>query len=484
MKHFIDLHCHPALKPFGKSFKDNNATNRNSSNEDDENSIWNAERPKVFRKVLNVLLSLTKFRQSDINTVLKGNGKVIIASLYPMEKGMVVHDNTKKVKLSGRILRNLATGISMERIKHIQNMPDYFVDLCDEYKFYEQLHDTNVLVNGVPKKYKLVKKYSDIDFNSPKDTLYVIMSIEGCHVFNTGLRLAGKPTANKNEVISNIETVKNWKYKPFFVGIAHHFDNELCGHAESLAGIVKSLIDQNANKNKGLTPLGKDVILKLLDNTNGKRIQIDLKHMNIKSRYEYYAFLEANFTETIPLIVSHGAINGRLEPKTHNRVWHKGFNTADINFYMDEIQKIERSKGIFGIQLDERRILNKRNHKDIYKEAKKTMTKKGKPLLRKQSFFIWRQIEHIAIYLNVLGRDAWNIQALGTDFDGIIDPLNGIWTAKEIKDIHSYLVNHAKDFLNSPKAGKLSTKNKLSAQKIIDKFMFENAKDFMEMHFV
>jgi len=486
MKNFIDLHCHPALKPYGKSFKikGTDPTKRNNKNPNKENSVWNSLKPKVFRKALNVVFRLTKFKQADFNTVIKGKGKVLVVSLYPMEKGMVIHDNKKKAKLSGRITRNLATGISMDRIKHLQNMPDYFDDLSNEYKYYEQLHNTEVLINGVKKKYKLVKNYSEIDFNSSKAILYVIISIEGCHVFNTGLKLVSKPKANEKEVIDNIKKVKKWDYRPFFVGLAHHFDNELCGHAESLSGIVKSLINQEADKNQGLTSLGEKVILELLDNTNNKRIHIDLKHMNPKSRYEYYEFLKSNFNETIPLIVSHGAVNGRLEPKTHNRVWKRGFNSDGINFYLDEIQKIERSKGIFGIQLDERRILSKRTAKSIYTNAKKTMTKKGRPLLRKQTFYIWRQIECIGVYLNTLNRNAWNIQSLGTDFDGIIDPLNGIWTAKELKEIYPYLVNHAQDFLNSPRSKKLSPKNQLSAHEIIDKFMFENAKNFLEDHFV
>jgi hypothetical protein len=182
-------------------------------------------------------------------------------------------------------------------------------------------------------------------------------------------------------------------------------------------------------------------------------------------------------------IVSHGALNGKLHHVTHNRVWKSGFNVASINFYFDEIQKIESSKGIFGIQLDERRIFNSKTKGEIYRKAKKNMTKYGRPILRKNSYFIWRQIEHIALYLDVLDRNAWDIQALGTDFDGIIDPLNGWWSAEEIKYLGEYLVNHAKDFLNSERAIILKSKNKLDEVTIVEKFMFGNAKIFIDTHF-
>lgn len=482
-KYYIDIHCHPSLKPFGKSFKKRITTGENSADPNDTNSIWYTEKPKLFKKVLNVFLRLTKWRQSDFSSILKGNGKVIITSLYPMEKGVVMHSDKKNVKLIGRLLRNLVIGIGMRRIQHIQNMEDYFVDLLNEYDYYIQLHETSVNINGVNKTYKLVKSVSEIDY-SKENTLHVIMSIEGAHVFNSGLQLAGKPVADKTEVLKNVKIVKNWDFKPLFIGLAHHFDNELCGFSKSFSGIVSKLFNQNADKDQGITPIGKDVIIELLNNEDGKRIFIDLKHMNPKSRYEYYNLVDTKYKdENIPLIVSHGALNGKLHHETHNKVWEIGFNTDDINFYFDEIQRIEKSKGIFGIQLDERRIFNSKSITAIFKKASKNMTKYGRRKLRKNSYFIWRQIEHIARYLDALGRNAWDIQTLGTDFDGIIDPLNGWWSARELRYLDDYLLHHAQDFLRSQHGKKLKSQNQLDAQIIVEKFMYGNAKHFIATFF-
>lgn len=480
---FIDLHCHPSLKPYGNSFKLNSTKTQNSPDPFCEYSIWFQQKPKLFRKVLNVFLQLTKWRQSDFSSALNADAKVIVVSLYPLEKGMVVHHDADDVKFTGRLMRNLATGISMRRVRHLQRMKDYFEDLENEYKYFKQLNDTTTSLKGDDRKFVLIKSAAEIDY-SAKDVLYVLLSIEGAHVFNCGLQLEGQPEPDEGEVLRNVDKVKHWDFRPFFIGLAHHFDNQLCGFSKSFSGMVANLIKQFPNPDQGLTGLGIKVIDKLLDNTQGKRILIDLKHMNPKSRYEYYKHLKETYPgENIPILVSHGALNGMLEPFTHNYVIEEGFNAKDINFYFDEILKIEVSKGIFGIQLDERRIYDVETHKDIYKNAKKHMTKFGRPLLRKNTYFIWRQIQHIATYLDNLGKNAWDIQAVGSDYDGIINPLDGLWTVTELKDIDKYLIHHARDFLKSNRGQHLQPKNQLSAETIVEKFMTGNAKAFIERNF-
>lgn len=482
-KPIIDLHCHPAMKPFGKSFMRRLTTGQNNLNTDKDNSIWHQQRPKLFRRVANVLLSLTKWRQSDMETLVQGNNRIIVASLYPLEKGMVVYDDADDVKFAGRLLRNLATGIGMRRIRHLQRMKDYYTDLVAEYDFYKQLHDKRVIIDGKRMTYKMIGKSSDLVLDD-ENCVNVIMSIEGAHVLNCGLeKREGIPT-DRVEVLSNLDTIKNWEFRPIFIGIAHHFDNGLCGFAESFSGIVAKQMKQADDPDQGFSDLGIEVVLKMLDNSEGKRILPDIKHMNPKSRYQYYDLLKDKFpNENIPIVVSHGALNGKLRYKTHDYVMKKGFNEKDINFFFDELILIEKSKGIFGIQLDERRIFDTKMKKKILKDARKNMTRFGRRHLRQNSYFIWRQIETIATYLDNLSFNAWDIQALGTDYDGIINPLNGWWTSKELKELDQYLIHHAKDFLKTERGQNLKDFNKLSAEEIIDKFMSTNALKFIKDNF-
>lgn len=478
--YYIDLHCHPSLKPFGKSFNLKKRKKKNTENRNHNNSIWHRRSATVLRKAVNILTSLTKFTQADFSTVNSGNGKVIMASLYPMEKGMMY--NSKGIKLTGKLIRNLATGIGMDRICYLQDMKDYFKDLEDEYNYYEQKNEVIVTISKQKCRYKLVRNFNEILNDSTSlgiDTIYVIMTIEGAHVFNCGLKLANKPVANEAEVLANIVKVKNWNFPPFFVGIAHHFYNELCGQAKSLDGLVGKLIHQDQDENQGITSLGHKVIDALLDKNNGKRIHLDIKHMNVKSRNEYYKLLSNKYkNEDIPIISSHGAVSGK-DNAIENNSTGKRFTTGDINFYDNEILKIEASNGVFGVQLDERRLIHEKDRGIL----KNTNIGKKK-MLRVRSKFVWNQIEHIAIILDNKNKNAWNIQCLGTDFDGIVDPLNGFWTSRELKFLDSYLEAHAIEFLNSAKGKALKSKNKLKAEHIIAKFMYLNAEVFMQKYFI
>jgi hypothetical protein len=410
-----------------------------------------------------------------------------MASLYPLEKGMISNKKVGDLKFIDRVLRNLVKGVSMRRIRHLQKMPDYYVDLHAEYDFYKQLHNQNVLINGVRKRYKMIGKAEDMELED-ENCINILMTIEGAHVFNCGLQLEGRPVADWAEVQKNVKEVKNWEFRPIFITLAHHFDNELCGFAKSFEGGVADIMQQNADPDVGITTAGYAVIKTMLKNTAEKkgqsnRILVDVKHMNVKSRYEYYAFLkEEHPEENIPVVVSHGAINGKLDPKT-NKFRSRGFNDADINFFYEELVIIQQSGGIFGLQLDERRIYDAEVKNDVFKHAEETMTKYGKKNLRKNAYFIWRQIERMGEYLDQEGYKAWDIQALGTDYDGIINPLNGWWTSKELKDLEAYLVHHAKDFLKTHRGHNLRQFNQLSAEEIVEKFMSTNAIEFIQRNF-
>lgn len=110
---------------------------------------------------------------------------------------------------------------------------DYFEDLKKEYQFFIQGKKEQV-VEGVLQKWKAVKSNQELGAVMKADNeIAVIFSIEGAHVFNTGLEDYGRPI-DQEEVFSNIQEVKTWEHVPLFIGLAHNFNNGLCGHATSL----------------------------------------------------------------------------------------------------------------------------------------------------------------------------------------------------------------------------------------------------------
>jgi microsomal dipeptidase-like Zn-dependent dipeptidase len=475
---FIDLHIHPAMKPMGKSF--NSKPGRNNSNKNRVDSIWHYDAATFIDKILNITTTLTKFRQSDFTSLAKGGAEVVFVSLCGLEKGFVM--NKLGTGLPGDIIGNLVTGLGKKRIDHVQKMTDYFTDLEMEYDFYKQLDGHKVKIDGIWHRYKIVSSYNEIEENQEPDvrTIFVILTIEGMHVFNAGLQMMGR-TADPDEILANVEKVKNWDKRLFFIGLTHHFHNEMVGHAQSLNGIVRKIIDQTEGMDTGFNDLGWKVLRKLLDNTNGKRILPDLKHMSVKARNEYYNFLEEEHPgEVIPLIVSHGAVNGFRSPleKVEDDLFNYGkFQPTDINFFDNEIVKIAQSGGLFGIQFDERRLASEM-------ELKKT----GPALARRKMLFcksklVWNQIQHIAEVLNRNDQFAWGVQCIGSDYDGMVNPLNGFWGAEEMPIFDSYLEKHAYNFLSSSQSDKLKGYNKMSASDIVERFMIANARDFLKKNF-
>jgi hypothetical protein len=78
------MHCHPALKTYGRSIKHGR---ENKKNNNSRRSIWQYDPPTLKDKIFNYLGTLTKFSQSNFTALVKGDAKIISACLYPIEKG-------------------------------------------------------------------------------------------------------------------------------------------------------------------------------------------------------------------------------------------------------------------------------------------------------------------------------------------------------------------------------------------------------------
>jgi microsomal dipeptidase-like Zn-dependent dipeptidase len=274
--------------------------------------------------------------------------------------------------------------------------------------------------------------------------------------------------------------VKSWDHVPFFVTFSHHFNNFLCGHAKSLTGVVGGVTDQSVGLGDGFTQLGIDVLKLALDRTQGKRIYIDVKHMSAKGREEYYKMLDTDFAgDDIPIIVSHGAANG-LRSSKERVVDGKstGFKLLpeDINFYDDEIVRLAKSGGIFGLQLDERRVANAQTLKSTKHSV--FMNK----IRHYRAELLWNQIQHIAELLDRHDMYAWDCMALGTDFEGVINPLNGYLTAETLVHLEEYVERWAYDYMNG--AGKqLKPYNCITPSEIVNRIFHSNGLAFIKRYF-
>lgn len=485
----IDLHCHPGQRPFSRSFKFN-PDGQNSPDKSKSTSIWYYDPPSGGDIVLQKVAGFTKFSQSNMQALAYGNVRCICASLYPIERGFV-----RLITGTGGLtdfLVDLVGSLGKERIDYLQAMTNYFDDVEKEYNYYKQLNGKPLTFADGTRQYVLIKNFRHLEEEMAKnekddgiETIYVIISIEGLHVLNTGF----DHEPNETEVLGNLDKLKNWEHKPFFVKVAHHFYNHLCGHAESLSDFLQDFASkQEPGMNTGFTDIGWKVIKGLLNNDDNRRILVDLKHMSYISRTEYIAYLKkehaAEFeTRQLPLVISHGACNGRKSAADPNPT--PGLQTtasrmydADINFYDDEIVEVAKSGGIMGLQLDERRIASKR-----YKQSLRLTSPSKTKRRHSNSKMLWNNIQHIVELLDQHDMFAWDCIAIGSDFDGIIDPVNLFWTQEDTDDLIQYIERHAHNYLKDESSRLKNKFNVIDASEVTDRIFHHNAYEFFRKHF-
>ena len=64
-----------------------------------------------------------------------------------------------------------------------------------------------------------------------------------------------------------------------------------------------------------------------------------------------------------------------------------------------------------------------------------------------RSELMWNQIQHIVELLNSHDLFAWDCIAIGSDFDGVINPLNGFLTQETIPSLQEYVERHAYNYM-------------------------------------
>ena len=196
--------------------------------------------------------------------------------------------------------------------------------------------------------------------------------------------------------------------------------------------------------------------------------------MSLKSRLQYYKVLKNDYKNNVPIVVSHGAVVGRdLSGKSNGTLNPEYFANDSINFYDEELILIAKSKGLFAIQMDSKRLASKHLiKKPLFEKDKR------KYLIRSVEI-LWRQIQHVAEVLDAFGLPAWETCCIGSDFDGTINPLNKIWTSEDFNKMANELLVCADSYLYNPNALKLESNKLISPEELISNFCIDNTVSFL-----
>ncbi|MGB3183806.1 MAG: hypothetical protein WBB45_20605 [Cyclobacteriaceae bacterium] len=525
---FIDLHCHPSLKPYqnnkaGKSF-------------DIYEHIPDASDKKVIKEfkgdLRKMLLQVERRSQSNIETLADNDFKLVFAAIHPIERGWFEFRISKLVKkllklLAGitdsnkRRLASVFTGIDEKRVTtffdEIENgrSINYFDEAIEEYELISKQQDT-----GTDYGYRIVPDFDAYQTYAPghKGTA-LILSIEGGHClfnfdsYDDTTRLNNDLLAKyRPQVLENIQKCKGLQpggfdkeHTPFFITLAHFYNNLLVGHAQSYFGAAKLVFKQKKGLNNGFTSLGKEAMALLLKRgPDERRILLDVKHMSYTARQQYYAFISGlrRAGDNIPVVFSHGAVNGysakvfrdqgKDEPITQGY-----FSHASINLFDEDLDAIIDSDGIIGLSPHEGRMPGKHFHEGT-KDLKRTI---GFDDHRRQRAEDRLRLEYVKLFLaNILhivhykGEKAWNHICLGTDFDGIMDPFDTYSLSIDVPR----LVLDMKNLLRRPQTIRIYKNNDIfdleprdvkkllfgkTPDELIDKIAYKNLERFMSKYF-
>ncbi len=521
--YLADIHVHPTLKPYPN-----------------DESIWKylPERTEYCEKlpgpIRGGLSELSKSSQFNLDKALIGNLGLIFASLYPIERDFFRVRRKHialRLFLKERHLRPMAacvSGLPIDKVNRIfkrideKEGIDYFSEeLVKEYQYL--VNQANISQSS-NKQFTIIGDYEEYE-NIPKndsnepDTIAVALTIEGAHALGdySDDRYFTKPYEKlsesekqglKESFDNNIDAMRGWsdgRHVPLFVTFCHHFWNQLAGHAKSFSNRpalslkpgMDRLFDQNLGMNRGITELGWFVIEKLLDDSQ-QRVLIDVKHMSVKSRRQYYEYLESK-QERIPLICSHAACNGwarfgdaESKEDSYGLDRNAYFSRWSINLTDDDIRAFKRQGGLIGLVLHEGRMPGQ--------EAKKRFEKlKGQEMwstLRKEYVrLVLSNMFHIARLVG--DESAWEMICLGSDFDGLIDPFNTYNDGEKldllISEIRQYLMFDNEDYdltiYENNQKRRLSRRDMetyrfgLSVDEIIENIAYKNVERFLEKHF-
>lgn len=421
--------------------------------------------------------------------------------------------------------------LPLERIKFLQNgQYDYFEELKREYKFFLskagekavtpyklrlERHGPYKIWEG---SYQLAQSGNEVlqRLRPDNDDVVIVFTLEGIHALGIGNpedELAKPGDVLKDVTIGKLKSrirqlkgeerlddhiIDTWAHRPFFITFAHHFNNTLCGHAQSLPTHSRLLLDQRYNMDKGILKNATYGVLRELlglddkNESNGsKRILIDVKHMSAASRQDFYKNIirphnrkPENTLSKIPVIASQVGYSGidSLEELIKNARGGReddnfqvhGFKAWSINLCDEDVIEIHHSGGLIGITLDQQMLGC--YQKSWLLDLPLSERKKNRAILARTL----AQFVHVPFdyHLSEPAR-IWDMICIGTGFDGSSNPLNGYATVLDMHRLEDDLIS----ILTRLKKDKPKWFEFHSPEILARKICFENAYDFVVKHY-
>ena len=526
---FADLHAHPSLYGYNRM--------RQTERELDPQRyhLWQPMAQNLA-DMARAKRGAT-YAQADPPKLLKGRCKLTFASITPIERGFLLPSEATRSALPKETFKLLSgataaraalaasrgqraealhqalalfrdggavraalgravLGYGARRVRFMMSSEyDYWEDFQAELDFLTRRDGqlTSVHAPGlgpVTGRYTMLKDRADFDrlLDDEDDGLLMALTIEGAHTFSIDEHGERRPAA---AIFHRIEELKELETPLLFLTLAHHFDNGLCGHAHSMPDPIAALCDQRPRLNQGFEPerdLGRRVARRLLSldealqDTGERRVLIDCKHMSALTRSQYYAEIiepanrlrASQDLEPLPVIFSHASYSGvrtlkalRRDAAREDDRWRIGGHYAWALHCCDEdIAMILKTRGLFGLCFDQR-VAGQGGSQHVHPEQLHQLLLNQ--LLGAVDAVMLRDdlpaSERVAI---------WDCLCIGSDFDGMIDPVSAYPTALSLQAFAEDLRRSLQEIAHTRLIGQVGV------DALVEKIAWQNATRFLE----
>ena len=509
---FFDFHIHPTLKTL-------------FSHDDPANGLQKAS-PFLkidTKRIPGLLRWCTEFdfimsSQSNLDQLFNNDVKLFGFPLFIPDTALMNNDLVENKAVNS----NLKFYIHKAQLtKLIKKHP--FKNLLDDD--LPTLFDTARFGMGHRKIVPLTKK-SDFKENAV-DQIHVFFTIEGLHT------LCDQPNDyNLGAIKRNLDTLLA-RFPILSVTLTHLQQSDICNHAYA----IQFINDDRFNPTKfGISPKG----LTMLDHLRSKNILIDIKHMSLLARKRMYDIYETQgwndpiicthagltgiswdnihrYIYKKPFFRSDYVQVRYGKPVKYGKFHRPAFNPVSLNLYDEDVLTILKSGGLLGLSLDKRILgfkeyennssLRERvpNNIDRFSRSEfEQVVNKNKvwggavaggecqswnqvkdggevdPMLSEfHLLYFMQQIAHIIVVAqnnNYAVTKALKQICLGSDFDGIINP---IFTCDSMDELGVFKIQFKNQFVKFCKDSNVSLPGNFSINRFSDDLFYENGKRFV-----
>lgn len=578
---YVDFHIHTTMKNYYRDIKHPDSMLLLSRPEAISTNNWNGHSTNKKKK----LYKFSGFNgepQASFDVLQNSNASILCTCITPIEEKAT---SKRTVPLLGFIPvrfrwinKTFVTKLNKKRLKVIEDSSSYgYNEFLAEYKF---LSNQSTSHPEFAKKVILAKNADDLKNIRANNDIGMVLTIEGAHVLFGKSRATPEETEKSlidsvtlTDMLQKVDTIKNLEHRVFFIAPGHLFWNGITGYAkgldtDALNGFGRKILNFSAGVNLNLfrkiftkygdgiidtiynysdktsspcvckstyhahnNDAGKKIIKSFLaeNGLHNKRVFIDLRHMDVQGREDYWQLLQEEYPkDSIPIIISHAAVNGKslpqakfygscphadryteiISPKKFYKKqveYHQchqelgiplvdlenksgWFHPWSINLYDEEIERVYKTNGIIGVSMEERALGKGRpnyKEKQYRKDSKQFLKARGYNKEEIKTFRIMepfmRNVLYIVEHSGFAGRPkSWQHIALGSDFDGIINSVDACPTSAYTRQYFDLMVK------NLPVLAALTKKEYLLCDKteiLMNQLFSRNGERFIEKHF-